>query len=171
MQLFFDTYSNIKNKSLEGGEQKDVRKEYTEKIWAMMAVDPNLPGLNGPSKKKGRPPVVIFQWGSMVTFQAVITSLKEHFTLFLPDGTPVRSTLDITFQQIQDKDDYPPTNPTSGGVGGERVWIVSPGDTLAWIAYKTYGDTRLWRLIADANKLTDVRHLTPGMVLEVPHAH
>src|SRR5215469_8049304 len=105
MQLFFDTYSNIKNGLAEGGAQKDVRKEYTEKIWKMMTVDPGLPGLNGPSKKKGRPPVVIFQWGSTVTFKAVITSLKERFTLFLPDGTPVRSTLDVTFQQIQDKDD------------------------------------------------------------------
>lgn len=170
MQLFFDTYSNIKNGSEEGGTPKDVRKAFTEAIWGMLKVDSHLPDLSGSAKhNKGRPPVVIFQWGSTWTFKAVITSIKERFTLFLADGTPVRSTLDVTFQQIQDKQDLPPTNPTSGGVGGERVWTVNEGDTLAWIAYKEYGDPNLWRSIADANKLTRVRQLIPGMTLEIPN--
>lgn len=168
MQLFFDTYAK------EGAPQ-DVRKEYTGAIWEMMKIDTSLSDLNSksgqPSKnKKGRPPVVVFQWGSTWSFKAVITSIKERFTLFLPDGTPVRSTLDVTFQQVQDKDQHPPTNPTSGGVGGERVWAVSEGDTLAWIAYKEYGDANRWRLIADANRLTKVRQLTPGVLLEIPNA-
>ena len=160
MQLFFDTYAR-------DGAPKDVRKAYTEAIWDMMKVDP---ALSNKKNKKGRPPIVIFQWGSTWSFKAVITSIKERFTLFLPDGTPVRSTLDVTFQQVQDKDQHPPTNPTSGGVGGERVWSVSEGDTLAWIAYKEYGDANRWRLIADANRLTKVRQLTPGMLLEIPNA-
>ena len=165
MQLFFDTYSNIKSGS-SGGSPKDVRKEFTGAIWNMVRVDPSLASL---SNSQGRPPMVSFQWGSTWTFKAVITDLQEQFTLFLPDGTPVRSTLDVTFQQIQDEQWYPATNPSSGGTGGERVWTVNDGDTLAWIAYKEYGDTDLWRLIASANKLTQVRQLTPGMVLEIPN--
>ena len=172
MQLFFDTYMNTRTKS---DQPKDVRKAYTAKIWDMMKIDSNLKGtagISGQASKdtKGRPPVVIFQWGNTWTFKAVITSITERFTLFLSDGTPVRSTLDVTFQQIQDKDAHPPTNPTSGGVGGERVWTVSAGDTLAWIAYKEYGDANLWRLIADANRLIKVRQLTTGMILEIPNA-
>lgn len=178
MQLFFDTYTNIKSDSDSGGSPKDVRKEYTQAIWKMMQVDPNLGsisygggGSSGPAKhKKGRPPIVVFQWGSTWSFKAVITNLRERFSLFLPDGTPVRSTLDITFQQVQDDNDYPPTNPTSGGEGGERVWRVSQGDTLAWIAYKEYGNANLWRPIAEANKLTRVRDLMPGTMLEIPNA-
>jgi Contractile injection system tube protein len=173
MQLFFDTYANVKN----GSSQKDVRKAYTAAIWNMMKVDTSLSssisnaGGGSPNNSlRGRPPIVSFQWGSTWTFKAAITSISEHFTLFLPDGTPVRSTLDVTFQQMLDESWYPATNPTSGGVGGERVHIVNEGDTLAWIAYKEYGDTKLWRLIADANKLTRVRQLTPGMALEIPHA-
>jgi len=144
-----------------------VRKAYTGAIWEMMKVDP---ALSNHKSKKGRPPVVIFQWGSTWTFKAVITSIRERFTLFLSNGTPVRSTLDVTFQQIQDEKWYPSTNPTSGGVGGERIWTVNEGDTLAWIAYKEYGDPNLWRLIADANKLTRVRQLMPGITLEIPNA-
>ncbi len=175
MQLFFDTYANAKGGASGGGSPKDVRKEYTSAIWDMMKVDDSLASLDDAGggttnkSKKGRPPVVGFQWGSTWTFKAVITSISEHFTLFLPDGTPVRSTLDVTFQQIQDEHWYPATNPTSGGTGGERVWTVHEGDTLSWIAYKEYGDTRFWRVIADANKLTRVRQLAPGMTLEIPN--
>jgi nucleoid-associated protein YgaU len=166
MQLFFDTYANVKNDAI-GGVPKDVRKVYTGAIWKMMKVDKSLADAKN---KKGRPPIVIFQWGSTWTFKAAITSVRERFTLFTAEGVPVRSTLDVTFQQIQDEDDYPGTNPTSGGVGGERVWTVSEGDTLAWIAYKIYGDPSRWRLIADANRLTKVRQLTPGVTLEIPNA-
>jgi len=76
----------------------------------------------------------------------------------------------VTFQQIKDAALFPPQNPTSGGVGGERVWVVNEGDTLAWIAYREYGDSNQWRRIADANRLTQVRRLVPGTVLEIPNA-
>ena len=156
MQLFFDTYA--------AGE--DVRKKYTDAIWQLMMVDPKL---KDSKTKKSRPPKVRFQWGSAWTFDAVITSITQKFTLFNSHGTPVRATLDIAFQQIKDESLFPKQNPTSGGVGGERVWIVSEGDTLAWIAYKEFGDSSQWRRIADANRLTQVRRLTPGTVLEIPN--
>jgi nucleoid-associated protein YgaU len=161
MQLFFNTYPATKT---------DVCEKYTKAVWKMMQVDPSLSPLGaGGGKAKGRPPVVFFQWGKTSTFKAVIVSISERLTLFLPDGTPVRSTLDVTFQQVMGEDAYPATNPTSGGVGGERVWTVNKGDTLGWIAYKEYGNANLWRLIADANRLTRVRKLTPGMMLEIPN--
>lgn len=164
MQLFFNTYFPKK-------EAEDVCKKYTRDIWNMMKVDPKLAPLSsGGDKSKGRPPLVRFQWGSTKSFKAVIIELSERVTLFLPDGTPVRSTLDVTFQQVQVEGAFPATNPTSGGVGGERIWTVNEGDTLAWIAYKEYGDANLWRLIADANSLTRVRKLIPGTVLEIPNA-
>jgi nucleoid-associated protein YgaU len=162
MQLFFDTYGEAAD-----GRPQDVRKAYTDAIWKLMMVDPSK---QHPKNKKGRPPNVRFQWGKAWSFVAVITSINQKFTLFLADGTPVRATLDVTFQQIKDEALYPGTNPTSGGTGGERVWTIRAGDTLAWIAYQEYGDPTLWRRIADANHLLNVRRLTPGMHLEIPHA-
>jgi hypothetical protein len=157
MQLFFDTYA----------ARTDVREKHTEAIWKLMLVDP---ALKNPKSDKSRPPRVRFQWGKSWSFDAVITSITQNFTLFLGDGTPVRATLDVTFQQSKDPEDQPNTNPTSGGVGGERIWTVSAGDTLAWIAFKEYGDSTMWRLIADHNRLTNLRRLTPGMMLEIPNA-
>jgi nucleoid-associated protein YgaU len=101
----------------------------------------------------------------------VITSVGQRFTLFLPDnGTPVRAVLDITFSQTKDEQQQPKQNPTSGGSGGERVWIVRAGDTLPWIAFSEYNNPTEWRRIADANRLYHVRRLTPGTMLLIPNA-
>jgi nucleoid-associated protein YgaU len=155
LQLLFDTYA----------EGKDVRKEYTDAIWKLMQVDESL---KDKKNKKGRPARTRFQWGKTWSFEGVITKIAQKFTLFLPDGTPVRATLDVTFQQTKDESLYPRQNPTSGGTETVHLWTVQEGDTLAWIAYKEYGDTNLWRVIADANRLTQVRRLRPGQVLEIP---
>lgn len=156
MQLLFDTY--------ESG--KDVRDVYTRNLWKMMMVDSRL---RYPNSEKARPPKVRFVWGKSWSFDSVITSLKQQFTLFSPLGFPVRALVDVTFQQIADASLLVLQNPTSGGEGGERVWQVSDGDTLAWIAHKSYGDSTKWRLIADANRLTDLRRLPLGAVLVIPN--
>lgn len=156
MQLFFDTYA----------QGLDVRKAYTDAIWALMLVDETLIDTN---TLKGRPPRVLFQWGSTWLFEAVITAITQTFTLFLPTGIPVRATLDVTFQQFKDEKLFPRQNPSSGGRGGERLWTVRAGDTLPLIAYKHYGDCARWPLIADANRLQYIRRLTPGTVLVIPH--
>lgn len=157
-QLFFDTFA----------ERKDVRDAHTQKIWDLMKVDEPR---RDDKSKKGEPPVVLFQWGGDKNraFAAVITSISQKFTLFLPDGTPVRATLDVTFQQVRDSKRLPNQNPTSGGTGGNRVWTVVAGDTLAMIAYRMYGSAGSWRPIADANRLANVRRLTPGDTLVIPN--
>jgi nucleoid-associated protein YgaU len=162
MQLYFDTYKDGTN-----GQAEDVSKKYTEKLCAMMDVDPDW---KDKKSKKSRPPNVRFQWGKMVGFEAVITSINQRYTLFLPndEGTPVRAVLDVTFSEVKDKVYKPNQNPSSGGVGGERVWIVREGDTLPWIAYAEYNDPKEWRVIADANNLTQIRRLKPGAMLVIP---
>jgi len=161
MELFFDTYALSTD-----GQAKDVRKEYTDKIWKLMMVDDKL---KDKKSKKSRPPTVRFQWGSAWSFNAVITSIQQKFTLFLPNGTPARATLTVSFEQVKDEAQLAPQNPTSGGVGGERFWTVVEGDTLGWISYKEYGDATRWRLIADANRLPGPRELRPGMLLVIPN--
>jgi nucleoid-associated protein YgaU len=113
---------------------------------------------------------VQFKWGKTWSFEGVITSLNQKFTLFLEDGVPVRATVTLSMMQSKDEASLAKQNPTSGGIGGDRVWTVTEGDTLGWIAHKEYGDTSLWRLIAEANHLEQVRQLTPGMALVIPNA-
>jgi nucleoid-associated protein YgaU len=159
LELIFDTYGM--------DPPKDVRKEYTNALWELTLVDNDL---KDKKNNTGRPPTVRFQWGEAWSFDAVITKMTQKFTMFLSNGTPVRAVVDLTFQQITDNRELGMQNPTSGGVEGTRLWTVSEGDTLAWIAYQHYGDTAEWRRIADANRLTQVRHLRAGTVLELPSA-
>jgi len=157
MQLFFDTFTL----------RADVRKLYTDALWKLMLVDPDLADTK---TSKGRPPKVRFLWGKSGSFDAVISMIKQQFTLFLDDGTPVRSTVDVTFTEVKDAKLIEAQNPTSGGAGGERLWRVQAGETLSLIAYKAYGDTGRWRAIAEANNLYQLRDLEPGTLLEIPNA-
>lgn len=166
MQLFFDTYSGRPDGRAGQDGRQDVRIEYTEKIWKLMLVDPEL---SDAKTGKARPPIVRFQWGKSWTFDAVITSLTQRFTLFLDDGTPVRAILDVAFQQVRDTQQFRPQNPSSGGSGGERLWTVKAGETLPWIAYKCLGSPNKWPLIAEANRLDRVRQLAPGTLLVIPN--
>ena len=51
-----------------------------------------------------------------------------------------------------------------------RTYTVKAGDTLSAIAKHVYGDGKLWKKIADANKnkIRDKNRLTVGMVLSIP---
>jgi len=155
LQLSFDTYST--------GE--DVRTVYLNQLYQWTRVDAKL---KDSKTSKGRPPEVRFHWGDVI-FDGVIQSLSQKLTLFLPsNGRPVRALVDMTMTESRDGKAFPKQNPTSGGAGSDRVWVVREGDTLPWIAFNEYRDATEWRTIADANGLTKVRRLMPGTVLVIP---
>jgi hypothetical protein len=153
LKLFFDT-------SLEGC---DVRDE-TDKLIKLMEVHEDLTDKN---TGKGRPPLVICQWGTVRLFKAVIKEVSQQFTLFRDDGTPVRASATATFTQAQEEDLWKPQNPTTSGIYGHKRWIVKEGDTIDHIAYKEYDDSAMWRYIADTNGLINPGNLKPGQVLVI----
>jgi nucleoid-associated protein YgaU len=153
MQLFLDT-------STTGG---DVRKT-TEKIRKLMDIDENAKDM---TTVKGRPPMVEFRWGQIWTFKAVITRLSENCTLFRDDGIPIRATLDVTFLQAKEQGVYAAQNPTTMGTSGYKRWVVKEGDSIDWIAYREYGNSAMWRYLADINNLDDPGRLRPGQILVI----
>ena len=153
MQLFFDTYVT--------GD--DVRKT-ASRIWKLMNINDKLTDM---TSVKGRPPLVEFQWGATWSFKAVINDIKQRFTLFRDDGTPVRATLDVTFMQASDEGKYPGQNPTTVGKPGYKRRMVKQGDTIDWIAFEEYGDPNMWRAIAQANNIENPKRLSPGQVLSI----
>lgn len=162
LKLFFDSY--------EGGENliDDMRL-----LWSFMAVsrtDPKGSKKQRQETKKQRPPYVAFQWG-VFSFVAVITEMSQTFTLFKPNGAPVRATVDVTFVQFNDIEDYQTNrgqNPTSGGGPVQRVRQVLGGDRLDVIAYQEYGDSGKWREIAERNNLRTPHALRSGQTLVIP---
>lgn len=161
LQLLFDTYESRSSIDLKIPE--DVRK-YTKGLWDMMKI-------NEKKKKEGsqmgEPPHCQFTWGSLWSFEAVIVSISQKFTLFASDGTPLRAILDVSFKQIRDEGQYPRQNPTSGGNPGEHLRVVREGETLVNIAYEEYGDPTVWRHLANVNQLSNPLRLRPGQSLIV----
>lgn len=146
LDLLFDTY--------EKGE--DVRK-YTNKLWDWMV----LPD-------EGRaPPRCRFQWGQSWSYEALIESLTQTFSLFLSDGTPVRSIVKVGFIQAGDEQKFPGQNPTTLAKPGYKMRQVREGETLDLIAFAEYGDPALWRFLADINRLHDPLKLEVGQILAI----
>jgi hypothetical protein len=152
MELFFDTY--------ETGE--DVRK-YTDKIWKLMMINPRTRDKG----HKGQPYRCEFRWGETWSFQAVITDLTQKFTLFKSDGTPLRSTMNVSFMQTAEAGKYPGQNPTTVSVSGYKTRKVRQGETIDWIAYDEYGDSALWRFLANTNNLENPLRLEVGQILAI----
>jgi len=151
IDLFFDTYE----RPAAGLGAADVRR-HTGRIAGLADVTPQL----------HRPPVCSLRWGLFDIFTGVLTSLSQRFTLFLPNGTPVRATLTCEFTQVTSWAHARAGELQSADVIKTR--LVRRYDTLQSLAADEYGDPALWRPIAEANGIVRPRDLQPGTVLTIP---
>ncbi len=166
MTLYFDTYSQISLKNSQtdslqtvkdsiSGDREDVRL-YTDKITDLMKID----------SETHCPPRVVFAWGSL-SFNAVIESVQETYTMFLPSGKPVRAKLTVSFKGTKE-----------AANNAKKTVLHSPDrtkqrslrgmDQLWNMAGEEYGDPAMWRVIARENGILNPRKVEHGMVLKVP---
>jgi len=111
------------------------------------------------------PPRVTFTWGGL-QFIGHIASLNVSYKQFGVTGQPVRAEVSITI--TENPPAVPGSNPTSGGIAGRRVHVVSAGDTLHSVSYTEYGSPTHWRALAEANGIDDPLRLSPGTTLLIP---
>jgi hypothetical protein len=142
---------------------------HTGKVMKLMDIDPALPGFD-PLTNNARPPYVIFHWGNIHSFKAVVTDLTLQFTYFSSTGVPLRAKVDLSLTQFAQSAAFGPQNPTSGTPEPHRVHRVQPGETLDRISAKYYGDSTRWRAIAAANGIVDPLALRNGSLLSIPRA-
>lgn len=161
MDLFFDTYE----------EGTDVRI-FTDRItgWDAGSMFSSLPGsakgLMDIDSELHAPPVCLFVWGAFI-FQCIIERASKRFTMFLPEGVPVRATLSVTLKEYREVDEQVKEIAFQSADLTKR-WIVKRGDSLWSIAAKEYGDPADWRLIANANNIENPRIMNPGKELVIP---
>jgi hypothetical protein len=127
-----------------------------EKIRTFVTIDEDLHA----------PPVCLFEWKD-ISFQGVVTSLKEKYTLFDENGKVLRARVTLSLKsyeavevQLRKMNLLSPDR--------SRVRVVRDGETLAQLATEAYGNPRLWRVIAEANGIDRPRFLTSGTALKVP---
>jgi nucleoid-associated protein YgaU len=157
MELLVDTYEEYREGNrLINRAGDDVRK-LTRKITGLMEIDPSLHA----------PPVLLFTWGSL-SFSCVLAHVSQRFIMFLPDSTPVRARLQVTFNEFTNADlEVKETKRETADYS--KLHVVSQDETLSSIAGRVYGNPALWRPIALVNQIDDPRHLPVGLRLLIPH--
>lgn len=141
--------------------------KYTSKIVNLMDVDKDLPGTDE-AKNNARPPTVVFHWGDLHSFKAVVNDLNLTFTYFSSTGVPLRAQMQVELRQYEPSKSFGAQNPTSGTPRPHRVHRVQPGETLDRISARYYGDSTKWRALANANGIEDPLTLRPGSLITVP---
>jgi nucleoid-associated protein YgaU len=100
-------------------------------------------------------------------FRCVLDSVRQKFTLFSPDGIPLRATLTVSLREyktLQNQlDELHLSSPDR-----THVHVLEQGETLAAVSNRYYETPADWREVASKNGLDDPRRLTPGLFLEVP---
>jgi len=148
-------------------EGKDLSGDIT-KLWALTMICERP---RSRVTRRSRPPMVLFQWGGQWSFKAVVTAMNIRYTLFREDGSPVRATATVSFQECEDATVQRGTNPTSYAEPGYKRREIRFRDTLQNIAFEEYGDAALWRALAEANDIDDPSSLTTGQVIAIPPPH
>jgi hypothetical protein len=81
-ELMFDMFEDM----------GDVYATYISRLENLALIDADL----------NRPPLCTFTWGSnLPVFKGVLEDLNVKYTLFLPDGTPCRATVNIKMKQAE----------------------------------------------------------------------
>lgn len=113
-----------------------------------------------------RPPTVKFAWGAL-HFKGVVTEVRHTYTMFMPNGMPVRARVELTLKSVLDvankKKESPFESPDR-----TKYRTVHEGEHLWNFAVQEYGDAELWRVIARENDLMNPLDLYPGQVLKLP---
>lgn len=126
------------------------------------------------------PPLVRVVWGSQFpglrndksvrpipAFDCVVISCNRKYTLFNPDGVPLRATVTLALREYRTlEEQLNALNLQSSD--HTRLHIVQEGEDLPLIAYQAYGKPSYWRVVADANNIADTRSLQAGAVLSLP---
>ncbi len=161
MDLFFDTYElgtdvRIFTDRITGWDAGSMFSKLPDAAKGLMDIDSDLHA----------PPICLFIWGAFI-FQCIIERVSKRFTMFVPEGFPVRATLSVTLKEYREVDVQVKEISLQSSDLTNR-WTVRQGDSLWSIAAREYGSPEDWRLIAEKNGIDNPRMLTPGRELVIP---
>lgn len=114
-----------------------------------------------------RPRFLKIFWGKEINFPCVLSQLDINYTLFYPDGSPLRVKIAATFlKYLSEKKREAEQKKKSPDLTHER--IARTGDRLDLLTYNIYNDAKYFLQVARANGLSTVRSLPSGSKLFFP---
>lgn len=105
-------------------------------------------------------------WGTLL-FKCRLSSLNIAYTLFKPDGTPLRAKASAGFLGYNDETELA-LKARKSSPDLTHVRTVKGGDTLPLMCYDIYGVSAYYPQVAQVNGLTDFRDLRVGAQLVFP---
>jgi hypothetical protein len=138
----------------------------TDQFYRLIRVDPRIKA----------PPICLFSWGDAGFpgsnlqqgetqlrehgFRCLVESVTQKFTLFSPQGIPLRASLSVKLREYQTLTDLVAATE-------QEVTLIEEGTTLDQVANRVYNDPTKWREIATFNKVDDPLSLTPGSLMSL----
>lgn len=105
-------------------------------------------------------------WGTLL-FKCRLTSLEVSYTLFKPDGTPLRAKATANFEEYTDAQTIAlEANQQSPDI--THIVTVLAGDTLPLMCYRIYGNASYYQVVAKKNNIVNYRNLKPGTQIVFP---
>ncbi|UIF91174.1 LysM peptidoglycan-binding domain-containing protein [Cupriavidus sp. UYPR2.512] len=170
-KLTLELFCDSTDKGMGIGAQS-VTKE-TDKYYQLVKMIPTLHA----------PPIVTFIWNDQfpgnevgkawggsqrrTSFTGVAESVRSRFTLFSPEGIPLRATVNLVLREWRPiEQQLGKQNPSSPD--RSHAHVLQRGETLSAVAGDYYERAGEWRAIADENGIEDPRRLAAGLRLTVP---
>lgn len=105
-------------------------------------------------------------WGRLIFFGR-LESMSLEYTLFKPNGVPLRAKVKLAFAGFMSKEEEAlRANKSSPDLS--HLIEVRAGDTLPMLCYRVYKDSSYYLEIAEINNLSNFRELKPGSKLHFP---
>jgi hypothetical protein len=132
-------------------------KSVDEQIFDLRTIMMQIDGLG--------PHYLMLLWGTLV-FRGRAESLDINYTLFNPDGTPLRAKASANFIGVN-MNKKGKASAAKGPDGPTKAQLLD-GDTLPAMCDRLYGDSKYYIAVAAANGLTSFRDIKPGTPLIFP---
>jgi nucleoid-associated protein YgaU len=115
---------------------------------------------------KHEAPIVQLVWGGLI-FYGRVESLKFDYTLFKPNGDPLRAKVTMSLVEYNSPPEIvKESQPSSPDL--THLVVVRAGDTLPLLCERIYRDPAYYLEVARINGLTAFRQLQPGERLRFP---
>jgi len=114
-----------------------------------------------------RPYFVIIRWGIGETFQGVLNTFDISYTLFDPNGIPLRAKISLKFSSYIDAKALAIEESKNSPDLTHSVSVVA-GDSLPGLSQRLYDTPDYYVQLAQFNGLNKFRHIAPGRQLVFP---
>ncbi len=114
-----------------------------------------------------RPNYVKIQWGANIIFFSVLKTFNTTYTLFKPDGSPLRAKVSLTFGEYISPSKRKKEDQKSSPDLTHLIEVVE-GESLPQLCNKVWNSPYYYTQVAKYNKLNKFRNIKGGKQLMFP---